>query len=117
MFDLKIIREDDKTLGENVCQNLRDDNNIKLVSEILQFNQDNRNQRPFVALKLLEGTSIIDRVYFVLVDIINISIVDVNEIDLKLSEKKLLKPHDIKISTSISIEDVPMRDQSLSRHT
>lgn len=87
------------------------------MSEILQFNQDNRNQRPFIALKLLEGTSLIDKVYFVLVDIINVRIIDVKEIDLKLSEKKLLKPHDFKISTSISIEHVPMEDHNLNRHT
>jgi hypothetical protein len=88
-----------------------------LVSEILQFNQDNRNQRPFVALKLREGTSLIDKVYFILVDIINVSIIDVKEIDLKQSEKKLLKPHDFKISTSISIEQVPMANPNLNRHT
>ena len=68
-------------------------------------------------MKLLEGTSLIDKVFFILVDIIKISIIDVKEIDLKQSEKKLLKPHDFKISTSIAIEHVPMANPNLNRHT
>lgn len=96
---------------------MREDNNIKLVSEILQFNQDNRNQRPFIALKIRQGTSQIEKVYFVLIDIKNVQIIDVNEIDLKPSEKKFLKPHDFKISTSISIKHVPMDNQNLTRYT
>ena len=41
-FDLKIIR-DNRAPDREKCQKYREDNNIKLVSEILQFNQDNRN--------------------------------------------------------------------------
>ena len=59
-------------------------------------------------MKLLEGTSLIEKAYFVLVDIISAKIIDVKEIDLKKSEKSHLKPHNFKISTSISIENVPM---------
>ncbi len=40
-----------------------------------------------MAVKLIEGTSVVDKAYFVLVDIINIKIINVKEIDLKTSEK------------------------------
>ena len=46
----------------------------------------------------------IDKVFFILLDIINVSIIDVKEIDLKLSEKNMLKGHDFKIATSTAIE-------------
>lgn len=111
-YDLR-VEKTKETLKEGVVPSFVAENKLKLIAERLQFNQDNRHQRPFVAIRMDGGRLV--KAYILVLDIHTAELLSVKELDLRYHEKKMLKADSFRISACTPINSIRMKDSKVSK--
>ena len=111
-YDLR-VEKTKKTWKEGAVASFVAENKLQMVAERLQFNQDNRHQRPFVAIRM-EGGHLV-KAYILVLDIHTAELLSVKELDLRYHEKKMLKADSFRISACTPIKSVRMKDPKVSK--